>query len=285
MLTDRKPPPFLEILVHDLDIKPCLTGLSIGYEGEEWRCEAFADHLMEWLPEFALTWNERNNLGMHNVVRLLRKAAYVVYSTEKYSKRGEFGELLLHASIRQVFNTIPAISKIYYKDSSNDTVKGFDAVHVVLTDTSVELWLGEAKFYTNIDEAINDVIIELEKHTQRDYLRGEFALITNKIEDSWPHASKLKKLIDPNTSLDDIFECICIPVLLTYDSKTVKSYIAKTSDYVEAFRAEVRHYYDKFVLKNKVPQRLKIHLFLVPLKEKKSLQDELHKRLQAWHLI
>ena len=41
-----------------------------------------------------------------------------------------WGNLVTH-SMRQVFDTIPAISKIFYKDSANDTVKGFDAVHVL----------------------------------------------------------------------------------------------------------------------------------------------------------
>src|SRR3712207_6996007 len=60
-------------------------------------------------------------------------------SSEKYSKRGEFGELLLHSVIRDVFHSEPAISKIFFKDSANDTVKGFDAVHVVEVEGSLEL--------------------------------------------------------------------------------------------------------------------------------------------------
>jgi hypothetical protein len=62
-------------------------------------------------------------------------------STDKYQKRGEIGELLLHVICREVFKTYPAITKYFYKDSSNNTVKGFDAVHVVVTKTGLELWL------------------------------------------------------------------------------------------------------------------------------------------------
>src|ERR1035437_1518835 len=48
------PPPFLYLRVQDLDLTPTITGLCAGYEGGEWRAKALADHMMEWLPEFAL---------------------------------------------------------------------------------------------------------------------------------------------------------------------------------------------------------------------------------------
>lgn len=113
-----------------------------------------------------------------NSVSLIRRAAKVVYDTKKFKKRGEFGELLLHAIVRQVHKSIPAISKIYYKTANTDTVKGFDAVHVVGPPNHMELWLGEAKFYNDIGGAIRDVVTELETHLGTDYLRAEFNLIT-----------------------------------------------------------------------------------------------------------
>jgi hypothetical protein len=36
-----------------------------------------------------------------------------VYTTEKFKRRGEFGELLLHAVIRELWETEPAVSKLY----------------------------------------------------------------------------------------------------------------------------------------------------------------------------
>ena len=126
-------------------------------------------------------------------MRLIKKAAVTVYTTEKYKKRGEFGELLLHALIREVFNSQPAISKLYFKTSTNETVKGFDAVHVVANDDGLELWLGEVKFYEDIHQAIYAVIPELQSHTDGDWLRREFILIDSKIDPKWQHADALKK--------------------------------------------------------------------------------------------
>jgi hypothetical protein len=146
---------FLEIRAQKIDVSPTLIGLCAGYEAGSWRAQQLVSHMMEWLPDFALTYEERRSFGTQNAVRRMRKAAHTIYKTEKFAKRGEFGELLLHIAIRQIFNTVPAISKIYYKDSSNDTVKGFDAVHVVVSEGSLELWLGEAKFYDNVTQSRN----------------------------------------------------------------------------------------------------------------------------------
>lgn len=213
------PAPFLVVHVRSPASDVGLTGLCPGYEASEWRVAELAHHLMEWLPDFALSYADRESVGVHNMIELARKAAKVVYSTDKYGRRGEFGELLLHAAVRQVFGSLPAISKIYYKDSPNDTVKGFDAVHVVESGGELELWLGEAKLYTDIDSAIRDVCKEIEEHTRRDYLRTEFIAIGNKVDPQWKHSSLLRSLIHQNTSLDVVFARSRIPVLLTFDSE------------------------------------------------------------------
>ncbi|MED5681866.1 DUF1837 domain-containing protein, partial [Enterobacter hormaechei] len=111
----------------------------------------------------------------------------------------------------KIFNSIPAISKIFFKDSSNHAVKGFDAVHVIPTQTGLELWLGEVKFYQDIAKAITDVCKELDAHFEREYLREEFLLIRGKIDEAWPHAGALHKLLDESTSLDEVFDGVVVP--------------------------------------------------------------------------
>ena len=133
------PDPFLTIRVQRLDLTPALAAVCAGYELNKWRCDQLASHLLEWLPEFALTHSEREALGAHNAVALVSQAARAIYTSQKYQRRGEPGELLLHVIIRQTFKTVPAITKYFFKDAANDTVKGFDAVHVVASDTELQL--------------------------------------------------------------------------------------------------------------------------------------------------
>lgn len=279
-----QPDAFLTVRVHNLEVAPSLSGLCVGYERGEWRSEALASHLMDWLPEFALSSAEYSSMGHQNATKLIRSAAKRVYDTGKFRNRGEFGEMLLHAAIRQTFNSYPAVSKIYYKSANNDTVKGFDAVQAVEAGDDLELWLGEAKFYDNIPRAISDVVVELHKHTQTDYLRNEFALIVNKIDTGWRHASALQRLLQPEVSLDQVFQRVCIPVLLTYDSGCVNQHSASDANYVKAFEAEIGKNYEAFKNKN-LPKDLRIHLYLVPLKSKALLVEALDKKLKAWQQI
>lgn len=276
----QQPKPFLEVRVHDLSESTSVTGLCIGYELGEWRAAQFADHLMEWLPEFSLTYSEIRGIHSGNMVALMREAVKKLYATKKFANRGEFGELFLHMAIRHVFGSLPAISKIYFKSARNDPVKGFDAVHVVISADGLQLWLGEAKFYDDVGRAMRDVVEELKAHTQRDYLRSEFLLITGKIDQEWPHADELKTLLSPNTSLDQVFRAVCIPVLLTYDSACVAKHKECSEAYVKEFREEIMKHYGTFREKE-LPGNVFVHLFLLPLEQKKKLINELDRKLRV----
>ena len=248
-----------------------------------WRGKAFADHTMEWLPEFCLSAEELEDFRPGTAVALLRKAARLVYQTDKYKLRGEFGEIFLHIALRQVHKSIPAISKIYWKDSVNNTVKGYDAVHVVEAAGKLELWLGEVKFYDNAERAITDVIKELAIHMASDYLRNEFMLITNKLEKNAAHYEILSKLLDPNTSLDEVFDKVCIPILLTYDSNALKSNAKGTPSYIKAIEGETKKIRERFFSKLPAsPLPVKIHLFVIPLNTKSEFISHLDSSLKGF---
>ena len=274
-------PPFFNIIIHKDDTFPDLHGVCAGFESRQWRKDQLVDYLFEYLPEFALTYSEFEKLTGENVVAKMRQVAASIYQSGKFKNRGEFGELLLHAIIREMYDTIPAISKIYYKDGPNETVKGFDAVHVVVTDDTLELWLGEVKFYKDIYSAISDVIKELNQHVKVRYVRNEFVAITNKIDAQWPHADRLMTLLHPHTSLDDVFSNTCIPVLLTYDSSVLRRYDNKCDEYIQEISEELQRFHKIFCDKlGKFP--LTIHLFLFPLNTKVELINSLEAKLEIW---
>jgi hypothetical protein len=274
------PEPFLEIRVDRLDPTPALAAACAGYELGEWRCDALARHVLQWLPEFALRFSEWQSMNHADAVAKIARAALSVYESPNFRRRGEFGEILLHILLRQHIGTVPAISKIYFKDARNDTVKGFDAVHVLDRGDELELWLGEVKFYSDIAVAIRHVVAELIDHTQRDYLRSEFAAIVNKIDDVWPQAQQLRKLIAENRSLDQIFANICIPVLLTYDSEAVRNHDVVSDEFRKAFEEEVLRHWDSFQKALTASSRLRVHLFLLPLKEKRALVEKMDEYLK-----
>ena len=283
------PDNFLNLIFHEIQIPGDDLILCAGFERGEWRNNQLADHVMEWLPEFALNYSELNEIGHHNALQMTKKAAKIVYQTEKYGLRGEFGEILLHIAIRQVYSTLPAVSKIYYKSTVNETVKGFDSVHVVRKDKGLELWIGETKFYNDVTKAIYDVSKEIIDHLETDYLKSEFILIKNKIDPEWPEADSLKQLLHENTSLDKVFEQVCIPVLLTYDSTVVQNTKISDRKYKDNILTEVTKAYANLRGKLSVQYKehfradfpLTVHIILIPLKEKKALIEALDTRLKA----
>jgi hypothetical protein len=62
--------------------------------------------------------------------------------------------------------------KLVLKSSSNDTVKGFDGVHLLPTKTGFELWLGESKFYADAQEAIREAVKSVEDHMRMKQLNA-----------------------------------------------------------------------------------------------------------------
>ena len=261
--------------------EPKMTTLCAGYERGVWRKADLVDHLFEYLLEFALKWSQLQQINSATAVRMIQEAARRVYESEKYGSRGEFGELLLHAALRSHFNSEPAVSKLFYKTGDNDTVKGFDCVHVVEQDETdgLELWLGEAKFYADITDAMQKAIASLKELTETKRLKREFVLIRGLVDDAWPYTEEFKALTE-GKSLDEVFDVLRIPVLLTYDSEAVNDHDRVCTEYEAALREEVEGIFNRFKGNERLPKDIFIHLILVPLKDKDELNEALHSRLK-----
>jgi 8-oxo-dGTP pyrophosphatase MutT (NUDIX family) len=279
-------PPVLSVRVHEVDREPSLTSVCPGYEAGRWRSEELARDVFDrHLINFALHYSDASKVSSATAAADLRRAARTLYDTDKYKKRGEFGELLIHAVACDVFDSTPAISKIFFKDGPNETVKGFDLFHVVEAGEDLELWLGEVKFYQNLSRAIREVVEELRIHLDSHYLRGEFVAILNKLDDSWPHSRRVARMLDENVSLDEIFDRITIPVLLTYDSTAVAANSRVSTEYIEALREEAMHAWRSFASKCASTWNVTLRLILMPLESKDALVDIMHKKLEIWRQI
>jgi hypothetical protein len=252
----------------------------VDYEGGQWRSEALARHILDWVLDFALLRRERDALTSGRAAEAIRRAVRATFGNG--NDRGVPGEILLHAICRQFFGSDTIINKVWFKSSDNDTYKGFDAVHCVHNGDELELWLGEAKFYRSLSGAITSVISDLDDHTGNDYLRSELAIVANKISDDHPHAAELKRLMHPNTSLDSIFKRIVIPVLIAYDSKATQNHTALCDEYLEALEAEARRAWISFRSKLDPKLPVSVRLFLVPMGTKQALLEALNGELASW---
>src|SRR3989344_522673 len=181
----------------------------VGFDLKQYRWDPFIDKLMDVLVDFAIGMHE-GDLSKYDK-NTLKKAAKSIYGVEefdknnpehvqysdendffekKYGRRGEIGELILHLLLRDFHQTICLLSKIWLKDSAGVPAHGFDAVHI--QPSTKTLWLGESKLYKDGKEGIKELIEDIKKHFEADYLRNEFSLISKR-----KHCFSDKKII-PN---------------------------------------------------------------------------------------
>ena len=267
------PPPFLEFIIESTDSEPTVLVPCAGFESGEWRRNSLVAHAIEWLPEFALSYSEWSNISHESAVNALARAAQKIHQSDKSASRGELGELLLHIVLRQHWGTVPAISKIHFKDGPNETVKGFDSFHVsVDSEGSFDLWMGESKLYTDGKSAIRNVATEISDHMELGYLKNEFSFILPKLDNQWEHTEALSSLLGKNTSLDLIFPLIHIPVFITFDSSAVAANSKHGEQYFEELNSEILELQQYFNSKSpSLSAEVSIHLIFLPVKNKKEL--------------
>jgi hypothetical protein len=257
---DDKPTRLLTQLSVDLTGNPGLGCFCAGFELQAWRCDSLANHLIEWIADYALKEDE---LRVHhgNMYVRLKEAAARVYTSENYKKRGEVGEIILHAICRDHFGTIPFAPRVFYLTSSNDVVKSFDMVHVrYLTGKTFELWLGEAKFYEDGREAIHAAIASVEAHIQQGFLKNEKLLLGPQISKSIPLYQEIRNLLSVQTSLDELFKAAVFPVCIACDSKITAAGDAICDAYTDGIKDELAELAAK-VQASGLPEKIKVMLF------------------------
>lgn len=256
-----------------------LRAYCVGFDQKKFRLEPLVDVIARVIPEFSLGYYEGANFSITEIVDVLRRAAIRVYTTDNYAQRGEFGELILHLLLRDHIGSLPLISKIYFKDTPNETVHGFDGVHIVVNEGEKQLWLGESKLYKNGPRGIADLAKDLKSHLRADYLRQEFELISPKLPASVPDIEYWRALMNKHTRLESILDRVCIPMVCTYTSSLFSKHSACNVDYVGAFIKECKKL--KMLLDRRVSTDVDVVLMLLPVQSKNELVAALDKRLKS----
>lgn len=256
--------------------------LCAGYQGKKWRAEAFADHLLQWLPYAALNQESQNNFAMHNWVEFVRQAAAHIYKTKKTQSRGEIGELMLHIVCVSHFLTSPVLCKLILKTSSNETVKGFDGVHVrFLEGGDFELWLGESKFYSDPKKAIKEAVKSVRDHIAPDFLATEKAMLVGHVAQDVPRRDDLIKLFRSSTSSDDLIKKAVFPILIAYDSQSLISHDSLCDELIDLLNKEVSELRNLFGEEFE-DQDLRFQLILIPMSNKKDLVEFFDKKIEVF---
>ena len=206
---------------------------------------------------------------------------------DKYLKRGEFGELILYYLLQEKLGKPQLISKLYFKDSYNSVVHGFDAVH--FDKNSKELWIGESKFYINKNSALRDLVDDLYKHFNIDFFNQEFAIIKRRFGDLGIQDDDINTLVDPQTKLLSKIININACFFALFDSEIVNSFSYEvgtdkpSQQFLDVLKKAVEKTkvdFDKKISTYLYKDKLKIHLFLFPVNSKYELIQALHEKLK-----
>lgn len=251
-----------------------------GFELQEWRCDALASHIMEWIADYALI-EEELNVSHANMYVRLQQAAVRIYTSQNYKKRGEVGEIALHAICRDFFGTVPFAPRVHYLTASNDVVKSFDMVHVKYLDHGAfELWLGEAKFYKSPDDAIASAIESVSAHIDSGFLKGEKLLLGPQISKNVPQYERIRALFSQNASIDKLFETAVFPVCIACDSEAVANHTSHNDQYVTATRRELERLSIRLRASGLL-EKIRVMLIYIPLGSKEALAAAFDRRLKG----
>lgn len=277
---DNKPKRFLERLYFQDGGNPVDSICCAGFELKAWRCVPFAEHLIEWLPEYALPEDELAVTHANMYVKL-KKAAVRVYTSEKYAKRGEAGEIALHAICRDYFGTLPISNRVFYKSASNDVVKAFDMVHARFPEAGgVELWLGESKLYLNTIDAISEALKSVSEHLEQGFLKEQKLILGPQIPKATPHYDELMELFEPQTSLDKFISSGVFVIGILSNSKACGGATQITDQYKADLTAEFAAMTARLTASG-LAKNIRVVLVYVPLADKDGFVSAFDKKLKG----
>lgn len=278
---DELPEPFFISLEISLTSSLPTEVRCAGFEEKEWRSKPYANHLLDWLPNYALDNDELSEFSSANAYSKLRAAAARIYTSEKYETRGEIGEITLHALCRENFGTQQLAPRVHYLSASNDPVKGFDLVHYrVLDDGSVEIWLGESKFMSDGLSAARRAVSSIREHIQSGFLKSEKLLLGPQIPKSTPNYEAVRKVFSANTPVDQIIDKAIFPIGIFASSYAASEFESISNEYVGAISeecAKIAH----IIENSDIATQISIVLFYVPLGDKKALMEVFDNKLKA----
>ena len=296
------------------DVNTILLNTDIDETGFlQYVYDNFADTFSENILEYAFAYAE---IPRNQITRMQREAArslMKLHEVQKlheyfindipesdwdkdflkwYRRKGVFGEIVLHMLLKEFKNTIPLISKMYFKDSFSQEAKGFDAVHV--SEDGSTLWLGETKFYKNWETkgkvigGIEELVGDLKKHFTKNYFNEQFVVIKRGLKSQYAHPQREKwlQILNRPIVLKDVFQYIRIPLLCIYEDSIASQYLKVIDDVLknEAIIEHTMTVRDYYNLLNDSPhkEQLQTLLILMPIEAKNKLIKYMLERI--WHM-
>ena len=289
-----------EVLTEKLDgplSQNKILSLINDFEEGEWRYRKFLNFIWDNIKESALSAAEREKLAGKESTALeaAAKNLRLTDSADDFGTGSELAEILLYGILKHHHGALSVVPKIFYKQNTQDNAKGADSVHIVLDDVEgFTLWLGEAKFYTSIEDVRLGKIIESVKNSlDPDKLKKENRIITNvsdldQIGISLELSKNIKDFLNQSNSLDSIKPRLHIPILLLHQCDIT----AGTKIISPEYRDKIKLYHKNRAtsyFKKQIEElneihlyhSLRFHLILFPVPNKKEIVERFVSRAES----
>lgn len=264
-----------------------LISIINDFEDGKWHYEHFKNYIWDNIAQTALSARERRSLVDKTQTTLVLSAKNLRLTDNDSAGNGsEIAEIFLYGIMKDRFNALPVVPKIFYKQNTQDNAKGADSVHIVVDQGDFTLWLGEAKFYNSIeDERLATVIKSVLETLGTEKLKKENSIITNVSDiNSLGIPATLKKRImgalNSMQSIDTVKSRLHIPIMILHECKIT----AESTDATKEYRKEISRYhleraeayFKKQIAKSKIVHKyaeIYFHLILFPVPNKKEIVD------------
>ncbi|MBR5434232.1 MAG: DUF1837 domain-containing protein [Bacteroidales bacterium] len=280
------------------DTNDFLVSLVNGFEEGHWMKKNFQNFIYNNIVETALKAEERIKIVDDSYSCLVESAKHlrlidkdgVDEETKKKDKgRGsEIAEIVLYGIMKHHFNAIPAIPKIYYKQNDKMNALGDDSVHIVITkDGDFQIWLGEAKFYNDLDDKrFGEPLDSIAQMLNPAIIRKEIGILTglNELDvvlrDNLEMLENVKSILKNFTSIDEIKERLHVPILLLHECEITNCATRLSEEYkkkiIDYHYDRATTYFKKQINKFKSYidyDKINFHLILFPVPNKSEIVE------------
>lgn len=246
----------------------------LDYESGICRQKDLVNLIRDTVIFFALTPKELSTLNAETSAKLIARAWGRISDRPHYMK-GDYGELLLFLILEVFYPARKFVTKVRLRTSKGDEIKGYDCAHFSIEDDGeICLWLGEAKFHQSFSSALTKAKESINDHITIKSIKDELSILEGNIDIQGEEAVKLEEFLNSGLSIDNMkFK---VPVLLTYDSNSVKSNNSICDEFRKQLTAELNDKYSTIEGKGFViSENIELHFILLPLEEVKKIKEAL----------
>lgn len=262
--------------------------LANYFERGEWREDKLLEYLFNNMKYGALSYQERKSLIDESFSTIKQSANNLRID----DKGGEIAEIFLHGIMKDYYKALSILPKIFYKQSSNLYANGADSVHIVVNNNDFTLWLGEAKFYVRIADAIRDAVESVNSLLENidGKLRKEFQLIVNhndlrdNLKSNTQIYDSIKYFLEENNSLDNIIKKIHVPICILHGSNITKKNTCVDIDYFKKietyYNKKIPEIVDKIHFKFSSYSMVHFYIIIFPVPDKSTLVENFNNKIK-----